>query len=373
MKGLVLRNLRRWYSRPILDAGGLLSVGYAYPNLIMADAYNSPGSPYWALKTYLILALKDDHPFWQEEEAPLPSLCANPEQKSGLYSEKRQFCCFSNKVPGFIISSSDTDAQLLTGGRYPSFDMNHAAQKYGKFAYSARFGFCVSHSGYTLEKIGCDSALFLSEGDGYWRERREVTDLETGENWVRSRWRPWADVSVSTALARLGDWHVRVHWIESGRSLAAVEGGFSVPRFNDTGEALPARNAVAEHAGDTAAESRQPEAAIVFPWAASRIVALESGFPQTLQIAARRKASLVIPAPNLNVIHPAVVIPVLEGNLEAGTTVWACAVWVGDGSEAPENDGKRGGDFPRITARGEKGGGYNFSISDRDTAIEISI
>lgn len=53
VKGLVLRNLRWWFSKPIFDAGGILTVGYAYPNLIMAENYNSPGSPYWALKTFL--------------------------------------------------------------------------------------------------------------------------------------------------------------------------------------------------------------------------------------------------------------------------------------------------------------------------------
>ncbi|SQB37568.1 Uncharacterized protein conserved in bacteria [Citrobacter koseri] len=41
----------------------------------MCEDYNSPGSPYWALKVFLILALPDDHAFWQAEELPLPQ-CA---------------------------------------------------------------------------------------------------------------------------------------------------------------------------------------------------------------------------------------------------------------------------------------------------------
>jgi hypothetical protein len=222
--------------------------------------------------------------------------------------------------------------------------MNHAAQKYCKFAYSARFGFCVSHSNYDIEKTGCDSALLLSEGDGYWRERREVTEQETGENWVRSRWQPWPDVSVTTALIRLGDWHIRIHRIQSGRSLLAVEGGFSIPRFNDVDEAPPLRNA----AGELSAE-----ALIRFPWAASRIVALEGSFPAGLRPATPRRGSLVVPAPNLNVIHPSVVIPVLEGRVEPGSVCWACAVWAGEGSAE--------GSVPQITAHGENRGRYVFT------------
>ncbi|MDR1325433.1 MAG: DUF2264 domain-containing protein [Treponema sp.] len=359
MKGIALRNLRRWFSRPILDSGGILSVGYAYPNLIMADAYNSPGSPYWALKTYLTLALKEDHPFWRAEEAP-----AFPEtDQEGRKARSR---CVTDKTPGFIISNSATDAQLLCAGHASSFDMNHGAQKYSKFAYSARFGFCVSHSAYGLEKIGCDSALLFSEGDGYWRERRKAVDREAGEGWLKSRWQPWNDVSVITALVRMDDWHVRIHRIESRRSLLAVEGGFSVPRCNDTDDAPPVRNAAGEGAAS---------ALLLFPWAASRIVALENSFPDELAPASRRRGSALVPAPNLNVIHPLVAIPTLEGAVEPGITYWACAVWAGDG-DSTGNAG--GGDPPRITAQREgsnrcRGDQYRFVVSGDSDSITIAM
>ncbi|MDR2418925.1 MAG: DUF2264 domain-containing protein, partial [Treponema sp.] len=354
MKGIAMRNLRRWFSRPILDSGGILSVGYAYPNLVMADAYNSPGSPYWALKTYLMLALKEDHPFWQAEETP-----TFPE--TDQERRKARPRCVMNKTPGFIISNSATDAQLLCAGHASSFDMNHGAQKYCKFAYSARFGFCVSHSNHGLEKIGCDSALLLSEGDGYWRERRRATDQEAGEKWLRSRWQPWNDVSVITVLVRMGDWHMRIHRVESRRVLLAVEGGFSVPRCNDTDEAPPVRNADGEGT---------PSALVFFPWAASRIVALESGFPDALLSASRRRGLAFVPAPNLNVIHPHVAIPILEGVVEPGITYWACAVWAGNGGSTG-NVG--GGVPPRVTARKEQGDCYCFVVSDDSDSVAIEM
>jgi hypothetical protein len=294
MKGIVMRHLRYWFSRPILDSGGLLSIGYDYPNLIMADSYNSPGSPYWALKTYLILALPEDHPFWRAAEAPLP---AGP-------------LCRAEAVPGFVVGRTGEDAQLLNAGRF-LWDSNHAAQKYGKFAYSARFGFCVSHGNYGLNTCSCDSMLLLSEGDNYWRERRETYAVETGANWVRSRWRPWPDVEVTTTLTWLDSgWHIRVHRIESRRALTAVEGGFSIPRFGGR-DAFP--------------ETRREGIGgclLRLADTASRIEALEADSSRT--------GTVVYPAPNLNLRHPSVAVPALAGTLPPGTTVWACAVRAGD-------------------------------------------
>ena len=74
IKGYYLRLLRWWTHRPIAGRDGVLSVGYTYPNLLMSENYNSPGSPYWALKAFLPLALPADHPFWSADEAPAPAL-----------------------------------------------------------------------------------------------------------------------------------------------------------------------------------------------------------------------------------------------------------------------------------------------------------
>lgn len=54
----------QWISHPIFNHAGILSIGYGYPNLFMSERYNGPGSPYWGLKTFFMLALSDSHPFW---------------------------------------------------------------------------------------------------------------------------------------------------------------------------------------------------------------------------------------------------------------------------------------------------------------------
>ncbi|HET7838747.1 MAG TPA: DUF2264 domain-containing protein [Rectinemataceae bacterium] len=298
MKGLVLRSLRWWFSRPILDSGGLLTVGYAYPNLVMAEQYNSPGSPYWALKAYLPLALAPEHPFWRAEEAPLPEQAA-----------------VSRLSPThLLINRGPEDAQLLNPGAYPSWESVQAAAKYCKFAYSARFGFSVSRGSYALEQTGCDSSLVLSEGEGYWRERRETVDQDSGPNWTRGTWRPWPDVEIVTVLVALGSSHLRLHRIRTTRRLEAVEGGFSIPRFRG-----------AEPAAEPRLGLGPGTAMVAFPWAGSRIDGLA-----TAKGAAPRGGEALCLSPNLNILEPSGIVPLLRGLVAPGETLWACVVRAGD-------------------------------------------
>lgn len=62
-QGIDLAPLALVAQQPIFNNDGTLSIGYAYPNLNIADQYISPGSPYWAFKIFLPLALPDSHPF----------------------------------------------------------------------------------------------------------------------------------------------------------------------------------------------------------------------------------------------------------------------------------------------------------------------
>lgn len=63
MKGILIRNIENWLSKNIFDTSGILSVGYDYSNLLMAEHYNAHGSPYWGLKAYIFLMLSDDMNF----------------------------------------------------------------------------------------------------------------------------------------------------------------------------------------------------------------------------------------------------------------------------------------------------------------------
>jgi hypothetical protein len=67
------------------------------------------------------------------------------------------------------------------------------------------------------------------------------------------------------------------------------------------------------------------DAAVAFPWAASRIVDLS---PSSIE--RDRRGEILTLEPNLNVLSPSAILPILRGVVEAGTTVLSCAVRAGD-------------------------------------------
>jgi hypothetical protein len=42
-----------------------LDIGYICPNTFICNKHNSPQSPYWAMKAFVVLALQDDEEFWR--------------------------------------------------------------------------------------------------------------------------------------------------------------------------------------------------------------------------------------------------------------------------------------------------------------------
>ncbi|GAB6903536.1 DUF2264 domain-containing protein [Kineosporia succinea] len=58
--------------RGVPDAEGLLTLGWFGPWRALAQSYSGPGSPYWASKGLLGIALPADHPVWSAPEEPLP-------------------------------------------------------------------------------------------------------------------------------------------------------------------------------------------------------------------------------------------------------------------------------------------------------------
>ncbi|MDT0268820.1 DUF2264 domain-containing protein [Streptomyces sp. DSM 44915] len=65
--------LKHFHDRGAPDpADGLLSLGWHHPWPAMKQSYSGPGSPYWAAKGMLGLALPADHPVWTDVEERLP-------------------------------------------------------------------------------------------------------------------------------------------------------------------------------------------------------------------------------------------------------------------------------------------------------------
>ncbi len=215
MKGLILRNLRWWLQQDCLDNQGVLTIGYSYSNLIMAEDYNGPGSPYWALKTFLFLALPDQHPFWQQAEQPLPKM---PAVK--VIPEAQQI----------VLQQPESDhAWLITSGQLELNNYVNTDAKYTKFAYSNKYGFCLDRGRFGLRHTPIDSMLYLAEKDDYYRGRRDCTQVEVREQDIYCQWMPWHDVKVETWLMAEPSHQIRIHKITSERELDAVEGGWAIP------------------------------------------------------------------------------------------------------------------------------------------------
>ncbi|MDQ0257345.1 hypothetical protein J2S74_004803 [Evansella vedderi] len=308
VKGLVLRHLRWWMKQPIFTKDGLLTIGYAYPNLMMSENYNAPGSPYWALKTFLVLTLSEDHPFWQSEEKPLPSL------------EKRKV----QKHPRMIICHNEKQDHVfsLTSGQYLKSVHGQNDAKYGKFAYSNQFGFCIQKGIDGLGQGAFDSMLSLSERDGYYRVRKRCEVVKWEKNSLYSLWKPWHDVKVETWLIPINEWwHVRINRIDSYRELDTVEGGFSIPIEKDGVPTVPKVN--------------QEES----------ILQSENGVAVLLTLAGsgirdmfgERTHTLVKTDPNTNVLYSSpTYIPSLKGSMEKGSVKWfGSAIFSSFGDEDP--------------------------------------
>ncbi|HEP1896186.1 TPA: DUF2264 domain-containing protein [Kluyvera cryocrescens] len=294
VKGLILRHLRWWLEQPIFDRDGILTLGFAYPNLAMCEDYNSPGSPYWALKVFLIMALPADSDFWQAQELPLPELAPVhaivPAQQILQHHENSQH------------------AVMLTSGQLELNNYVNTEAKYTKFAYSTRFGFTIERGRYGIKHAACDSMLLLSDNDNYWRGRRECDSVEMQDGAIYSRWLPWHDVQIDTWLIPCGDWHVRVHHVTSARRLQTVEGGFAVIKAD------------AETGGQ---------------WSRVRAVNGMSVIADIAPQASFRRGDSVVTPPNSSVMFAeCAVIPTLTGEIDAGEHWLCCAVNASGDSDA---------------------------------------
>lgn len=284
MKGLILRNLRWWFQQPIFDANGLLTIGYCYPNLVMAENYNAPGSPYWSLKTFLILALPEEHPFWQAEEKPLPALKEKAVQKS----------------PRFILCRQEDLGHTVAfnAGYKHTNEHPHAAAKYEKFVYSNVFGFSVQKAEWGLSQGAFDSMLAVSEGDNIYRGKRTCVDYTVSENVIYTKWKPFGDVEIKTWLVAGAPWHIRIHCIQSSRNLDYAEGGFALGLEN---------NAFKGQKAEVILNKQQSFARL--PWGTSGIQSIYGN----------GQSELVYPNANTNLLNPRTVLPTIKGSLKPGT------------------------------------------------------
>lgn len=215
MKGIIVRNLQWWMSKPIFDRSGVLTVGYCYPQFFMSERYNAPGSPYWGLKTFIVLGLPDDHPFWTAEAAPLPV-------QPGVTELPAAHLLMQRTPDGQVNAYAPAEVEQNEHGQF--------AEKYGKFVYSTRFGFSASRSYAELSQAAPDSMLaFLIGGQIFVRRHSQSFAVQDGK--MVSTWSPFEGITVTTELEPTEQGHIRRHTVVSDRACTAWDCGFAVAKF----------------------------------------------------------------------------------------------------------------------------------------------
>lgn len=289
IKGHFMRHLRWWSAQPIADRDGILSIGYGYPNLLMSESYNSAGSPYWALKAFLPLALPADHPFWTAEET------------EAIIDDKP----VPLKHPGMVMMHTPGNVVALSSGQQVRFGrrtwhMRQGAEKYVKFAYSSRYAFSVESDDRDFDSGAFDGALALSDDGLHYRVREGNVVAKIAGDTLYAQWKPWDDVTVETWLVPANPWHIRVHRITTPRALKTSEGGFAVARADLNADR------VEEQHGRATAHGQDDVSAIV-------------------DLLGDRQGRVLRALPNTNLIFAKSLVPQLLGTIEAGTTLLVTA------------------------------------------------
>jgi hypothetical protein len=286
VKHLCLQHLRWWRDKPISNRDGILSIGFGYPNLLMSESYNSAGSPYWAFKAFLPLAIPAEHPFWTSaEEAPASSESVSPQRH-----------------PGMVLMRAGSDVVALSSGQ-ENLQMRFGTEKYAKFAYSARYGFSVEADERSFAGGAFDSALAFSDDGLHYRVRETNTEAKLAGDVLYSKWAPFRDVSVETWLVPAAPWHIRIHRINSPRALQTAEGGFAIAKRDFDLDTLSAEQGSSHVIGETDF---------------SGIVDLGSSVKR---MGLAQKA-----LPNTNMIVAKTLVPQLRGEIPAGESILITAV-----------------------------------------------
>ncbi|KAH9229816.1 hypothetical protein K456DRAFT_1919460 [Colletotrichum gloeosporioides 23] len=287
----------------------------------------SPGaSPYWCLKSFVVVALSSNDAFWTDPEVPYPNVSTDSVIKL-LPAPRQIFCNHPRGNHHFMLSTAQFMGVAFKG---------HQA-KYCKFAYSSFFGFSVPTTQATLHQVAPDNALIFSrDGMGTWAGKYKCGDTTYGTAVVHGKaneevvsatveWFPWADrsVTVTTTLLpptqRWPDWHVRVHHIKAAEPLSRLftaEGGFAINgrQQRNTHNLLE----IADDDFDDACELGQTELIII---GANSVLILgdsgASGISADVisSVSMSTKFSPLKPEANTNIMTQRSLIPMIESNI----------------------------------------------------------
>jgi hypothetical protein len=174
------------------DERGLLTMGWHAPWRALAQSYSGPGSPYWAAKGMLGIALPADHPVWTVDEVPLPS------EVGGTVRAMR--------APGWIAVSTPEDGivRVVNHGTDHTVEGGSVADSplYARLGYSTATSPVLDEHGWA-EPV--DQSVTLVHADGRVSHR---SGMRTHAVYVEGEGSAAQGVAGSTAEA---------HWVEPDR------------------------------------------------------------------------------------------------------------------------------------------------------------
>lgn len=315
LKHMVLGNLRYWSSQPIFDNGGIMTIGYQYPNLIMSEHYNVPGTPYWGMKTFLVLALPEEHNFWKCREQE-PAFEAHRLLES----------------PHMLAVHEESGHALLYPAGQHAYNFGNVQAKYQKFVYSNLFGFSVQR-GSGLEDGAFDNTLAVTAAEeNVWHMRNGEDRYEVTAQYIRMDYRPIRGVMVETVIVPLKKGHVRIHFIQSDIEAEYADGGFAIQTEREGQEMASAMIRLTDG-----------KACCDFPWGNAGAVCLNGA----------GEARMIHAFPNTNLMHGSTMIPTIYYRKSAGKH-WIADYFYGDGTRDDNlGDNKRNIDLPQIVYKPE--------------------
>ncbi|MGA1834527.1 DUF2264 domain-containing protein [Rhizobium wenxiniae] len=211
IKGLWARQLRSWKNKPIFTADGLLTRGYDYPNLLVCEEYNSPTSPYWAMKFFAPLMLPETSAFWTCGEEAL--VFADP----------------VDAVPAVPAISQRVEGHAIVHYAAP-VHRKVQSDKYNKFAYSTRFGLDVNALQYSqMGRFGDNILAFSFDQGANWQARLQNEEAGIDENGrLRASW--WSGTQqVETVITVLANgFCIRTHRFNLEKPALVVDSGFAI-------------------------------------------------------------------------------------------------------------------------------------------------
>ncbi|WP_282803608.1 DUF2264 C-terminal domain-containing protein [Secundilactobacillus kimchicus] len=274
-------------------------------------------------------ALSDDDPFWQVKESE--KLKFEPRKKQ---SEPRMLV---------VHSKTGQEVQAFTAGQH-SHEHAHGEAKYEKYVYSSTFGFSTPKGSVLLKQGAFDNTLAVSETENFWQTAFKYEHYAIHDDYVYSDWKPWSDVEIKNYVIPQMPWHIRIHQINTRRTINVAEGGFAAPDYGIPGQQVldtDVKNAV--------------------------FYQTEVGIMGLVGLSEELKVALTEPEPNTNLYFPKTKIPLQTGVLKPGEYT-LISLYLGD-RELESLDEREQIVLPEISLNGNQ---VSFTLDGNTTKITLA-